>query len=229
MGEREDGRPEERDDGHGRRERNLGVRKLPLRTRTQLPLIERERRPGRRRRDRREPLAHGERPLDLVGEPADGNGAGALDPGRGCRLGHDGQQGERPDPRQVAGAVCLAEGVGLPRLSLERDQRPRLPRRQSEPLGDVALRGGKLHQPVEPAVEKDAKQAAELPVDPAHRAEHRAHPSVEREWIEPVAVRLETVDVVRDSVADGAPVEVDEHRPGLVRICRCRAGRQPVR
>src|SRR5438309_46841 len=113
-GEGEDGRPEERDDRNGSGERDLGIRKLPLRTRTQLPVLERERCPDRRRGDRRKPVAHGEGPLDLVGEPAHGAGAGALDPGGGRRLSHDGKEGERPDPGQPSTVPsALARGVDL--------------------------------------------------------------------------------------------------------------------
>src|SRR5205823_8347569 len=83
----------------------------------------------------------------------------------------------------------------------------------------------KLHQSVEPAIEKNAEQAAELPVGPTHRMQRRAHPAVEREVIEPVDVRVETGDVVWESLADGAPVELGEHRPCLVRIGRRRGGR----
>src|SRR5204863_7039184 len=54
----------------------------PVAARTHLPLVENEIGPGQRGPDRRDPIAHDERPVDLVGEPAHGHLAGARDPGR---------------------------------------------------------------------------------------------------------------------------------------------------
>src|SRR5437588_9698862 len=129
MGEGEDRGPEECDDGDGCRERDLRVRELPFRTRTQLPRVERERCAGGRRGDRHEAVADGERPLDLVGEATHGNGAGALDPGSRRRLGDDRENGESPDPGQRTRPVGFPERVRLPRLPFDRDQRTGFPGR----------------------------------------------------------------------------------------------------
>jgi hypothetical protein len=112
----------------------------------------------------------------------------------------------------------------------ERDERACLPRRESEPLGDVSIRGGEQHQAVEPAVKEDTEQPPDLPVDAAHRAQCRAHPGIERERIERLAVRGKPVDVLGDRVSHGAPVELGEDGAGLVGIGRRRArrvGRRP--
>ena len=57
MREGEDCGSAERDHGNGRREGDLRVRELPLRTRTQLPLVQRRRCAAWRRYDRHEPVA----------------------------------------------------------------------------------------------------------------------------------------------------------------------------
>jgi len=94
----------------------------------------------------------------------------------------------------------------------------RLPYGEPEPLRDVSMRGGEQHQAIEPAVEEDAEQPPDLPVDPAHRAQHGSHPGIEGERIEDVDVRVERVDVVGNGLSHGAPVELGEDGAGLVGI-----------
>ena len=134
-GEGEDGRPEEGDDGDRRPEDDLRSGILGALARTHLPLGQvPERGAEWRRRDRGEAVARDERPLDLVHEPADGDLPPTCHPRGGRPLVGDGQHGERPDPGQLSSSVGLAQDGRLPRLPLESDERPCLPRRDAESL-----------------------------------------------------------------------------------------------
>src|SRR5439155_4347866 len=95
QGEAGDGAAEEDGDGDGGVKRDVGVDRV----RTHLPLGPHE--PGA---DGRETgrlsarVAHGEHPLDLVDEAAEGDGLRARDPGRRAPGVRDGQEAQGPQP-----------------------------------------------------------------------------------------------------------------------------------
>jgi hypothetical protein len=189
-----------------------------------MPLREHEGGPACRRHG----LAGDERPLDLVREAADGDFPGPRHPCRRRRLADDREHRERPDRRQRAGAVGVAEGGRFPRPPFERDQRAGLPGRHAEPLADVAGRGAVPEREVEPPVEEDAEEAAGLPVDPLHGTDGRAEALVEVERAEAVERLGERLDVGRQGFAHRGPVDVRRRDfVGIGQRRRRRARRRP--
>src|SRR5439155_22794655 len=145
---------EERHDGRGRGERDVGV-ELLVGARTHLPLDGTERGVGRRRRRREPRVAPIERPLDLGGEAPERDLARARDPG--VVGGGDGEDGQRAQPRDGALAVGGGESGRAAEPALEGDESTRLAGREAEAPGDVAGR----RREAEGAVQAEGEEGAE--------------------------------------------------------------------
>ena len=108
----EDRIPKQRDHVGRGPKGDVGVGRLPFRTRTRLPPRRIEADAERRRHHGVAGYAIAERPVDLVREPPNADRLRAVRPGQRGALGDHRQQGERAYPREPPGAIRLAECRG---------------------------------------------------------------------------------------------------------------------
>ena len=138
-----------------------------------------------------------ERPLHLLGETADVDLCGTVDPFLRVSLPDDGENLRRSRPGDLSGAPGTIEALAPPGRAFDLEKRPGPARGHAETLADVALEGTEAEDGVCPPRTKLEEKLPHAGIETVERGDDLAKPPIELRGVEASAHPREVEETTR--------------------------------